>query len=176
MKRNRFIVLLSLLFLAVTASGQSSNSDEVKTGSFSCKAKTAKGKSSYLMDECNVDFTYKKVVGSPSYTTEVQWSRLNEFTMVKGAKKSTVTYAQLGEYPDLQKRFEMITPTNAVFDFTILFYSTQSDAYIASAKSRILGALYNGGEGAFYLGQYGKWYKVDYNGIIGYCHIDHCHI
>lgn len=137
MKRNRFIVLLSLLFLAVTASGQSSNSDEVKTGSFSCKAKTAKGKSSYLMDECNVDFTYKKVVGSPSYTTEVQWSRLNEFTMVKGAKKSTVTYAQLGEYPDLQKRFEMITPTNAVFDFTILFYSTQSDAYIASAKSRM---------------------------------------
>lgn len=60
-------------------------------------------------------------------------------------------------------------------------YSSAYDGYVnirssASAKSRILGALYNGGEGAFYLGQYGKWYKVDYNGIIGYCHIDHCHI
>ncbi len=58
-------------------------------------------------------------------------------------------------------------------------YSSAYDGYVnirsaASANSRILGALYNGGEGAFYLGQYGKWYKVNYNGIIGYCHKDHC--
>ena len=60
-------------------------------------------------------------------------------------------------------------------------YSSAYDGYVnirssASAKSRILGALYNGGEGAFYLGQYGKWYKVNYNGIIGYCHKDHCYV
>lgn len=60
-------------------------------------------------------------------------------------------------------------------------YSSAYDGYVnirsaASAKSRILGALYNGGEGAFYLGQYGKWYKVLYNGTTGYCHKDHCYI
>lgn len=135
MKRNRFIVLLSLLFLSVTAGGQNSNSEEVKSGSFSYKVKP--GKSANLMDECNVDFSYKKVVGDPVYTANLQWSRLNEFTVTKGAKKTKITYAQLAEYPDLQKRFDMIVPVNAIFDFTVLFYSSQSDAYIASAKTRM---------------------------------------
>ena len=116
MKRNRFIVLLSLLFLSVTAGGQNSNSEEVKSGSFSYKVKP--GKSANLMDECNVDFSYKKVVGDPVYTANLQWSRLNEFTVTKGAKKTKITYAQLSEYPDLQKRFDMIVPVNAIFDFT----------------------------------------------------------
>lgn len=135
MKRNRFIVLLSLLFVAVTASGQNANSDEVKSGSFSYKVKPGKGFN--LMDECNVDFSYRRVVGDPVYKASIQWSRLNEFAVTKGAKKSKVTYAQLAEYPDLQKRFDLIAPTSAIFDFTVMFYSAQSDAYIASAKTKM---------------------------------------
>lgn len=135
MKSNRFIVLLSLLFVAVAAGGQNSNSEEVKSGSFSHKVKN--GKSVNLMDECTVDYTFKKVVGNPVYEASLQWSRLNEFTVTKGAKKTKVTYAQLAEYPDLQKRFDLIAPINAIFDVTIMFYSSQSDAYIASAKTRI---------------------------------------
>lgn len=45
-----------------------------------------------------------------------------------------------------------------------------------SAASSILTAMYNGSDGARYLGRSGNWYKVDYHGTIGYVNNKHCYI
>lgn len=135
MKGFRFKILLLLTFMSATVFGQ--DQKEIKSGTFACKAKYAAGKNSYLLDECNVNYTYKVVVGDPVCNATASWKRKDDYTVGSGAKKAKITYSQLSEYPDLQKRFELITPTSAKFKFTVLFYSAKSQAYIASAKSEI---------------------------------------
>lgn len=54
-------------------------------------------------------------------------------------------------------------------------YSAASDGYTnirtsTSTNSRIIGELHNGGSGARLLGQSGNWYKINYNGTVGYVH------
>lgn len=54
-------------------------------------------------------------------------------------------------------------------------YSVARDGYTNirsanSTNSRIVGELRNGGGGAKYLNTSGSWYKVSYNGIVGYVH------
>ena|GEM_PF-658677 len=135
MKRIRFIVLLFLMMMAASVNAQ--DLKDVKTGSFSCKANYGAGKNSYLLDDCKVNYTYKIIIGEPVYFANMVWNRKSDFTIGK-AKKTKITYAQLSEYPDLQKRFDLITPVSAKFKFTVMFYSEQSKAYIASAKSEMV--------------------------------------
>ncbi len=134
MERLKF-TLIALLFSLVAVNGQEQK--DVLSGSFSSKAKYAAGKNSYLLDECKVDFTYRTVLSAPVYFANMEWTRKNDFTI----KNEKISYSDLNEYPDLKKRFELITPVNAKFKFTVLFYSNQSKAYIASAKSEILISL-----------------------------------
>lgn len=134
MKRIRFTMLLFIMLMAASVSGQ--DLKEVKSGSFSCKTKNAVGKNSYLLDDCKVDYTYKVIIGEPVYFANMVWNRKSDFAIGK-SKKTKITYAQLSEYPDLQKRFDLITPLSAKFKFTIMFYSDQTKAYIASAKSEM---------------------------------------
>jgi hypothetical protein len=130
MKRLKFTAIA--LFLSLMAVNGQEQKDAL-SGSFSSKAKYAAGKNSYLLDECKVDYTYKTVLGAPVYLANMVWTRKNDFTI----KNDKISYSDLSAYPDLQKRFELITPANVKFKFTILFYSNQSKAYIASAKSEI---------------------------------------
>ena len=130
MKKLQFTVIA--LFLSLMAVSGQEQSD-VFSGSFSSKARYAAGKNIYLMDECRVNYTYKVVLGSPVYQADMVWTRRNDFT-VNNVK---ISHADLNAHPDLQKRFELITPVSVRFKFTMLFYSNQIKAYIASAKSEI---------------------------------------
>ena len=58
---------------------------------------------------------------------------------------------------------------------TMLIYSNSYDGFVnirqrPSAQSAILGELVNGGSPATFISSSGKWYKVSYNGIVGYVH------
>jgi len=131
MKRLKFTAIaLFLSFITVYGQGQ----DGVLSGSFSSKAKYAAGKNSYLLDECKVDYSYKMVLGSPVYTANMIWKRKDDFTI----KNEKISYKDLDAYPDLQKRFALLTPTNVKFHFTVLFYSNQMNGYIASAKTEMV--------------------------------------
>jgi len=130
MKRLKFTTIALILSL-MAVSGQQ---NDVLSGSFSSKAKYAAGKNSYLLDECKVNYTYRTILGSPVYYTEMVWTRKNDFAI----KNNRISYSDLSAYPDLQKRFELITPMSVKFKFTLLFYSDQSKAYIASAKSELV--------------------------------------
>ena len=62
-----------------------------------------------------------------------------------------------------------------------MVYASSSDGFVnirrsASANSTILGELRNDGDGANYLGKKGKWYKVNYYGVIGYVNSDYCYL
>ena len=130
MKRLKFTAIaLFLSLVAVCGQGQNDVS-----GTFSSKAKYAAGKNSYLLDECKVDYTYKIVLGAPVYVANMIWKRKDDFTV----KNEKITYKELAAYPDLQKRFALITPTNVKFKFNVLFYSNQMKVYIASAKSEMV--------------------------------------
>ncbi len=129
MKRLKFTAIA--LFLSLMAvCGQ----EDALSGTFSSKAKYAAGKNSYLLDECKVDYTYKMVLGSPVYVANMTWKQKDNFTV----KNEKISYRELDAYPDLQKRFTLITPNNVKFKFTVLFYSDQMNAYIASAKSEMV--------------------------------------
>ena len=131
MKRLKFTaIVLFLSLMAVYGQGQK----DALSGSFSSKAKYAAGKNSYLLDECKVDYTYKTVLGAPVYFAHMVWTRKNDFTI----KNEKISYSDLSMYPDLRKKFELITPVHVKFKFTILFYSNQPKAYIASAKSEMV--------------------------------------
>ena len=105
----------------------------VLTGTISGKEKYVAGKNNYLMDGYDVNVEYKEVMGAPVCTANMTWTRNNSFT-VKGKK---VAYAQLAGYPDLQARYDLITPKSVECSYTIMFYSESSKAYIASAKTKI---------------------------------------
>ncbi len=130
MKRFKFTAIALFLSL-ITVCGQ--GQDGVLSGSFSRKAKYAAGKNSYLLDECKVDYTYKMILGSPVYVANMTWKRKDDFTI----KNEKISYKELDAYPDLQKRFALLTPTSVKFYFTVLFYSNQMNEYIASAKSEM---------------------------------------
>ena len=54
-----------------------------------------------------------------------------------------------------------------------MIYSNSYDGFVnirqqPSAKSAILGSLTNNGPGAVFIANSGSWYKVNYNGIVGY--------
>ncbi len=128
MKRLKFTAVALFLSL-MTVCGQ-----EGVSGSFSTKAKYTAGKNSYLLDECKVDYIYKTVLGAPVYVANMTWKRKDDFTV----NKEKITYKELEAYPDLQRRFTLITPNNIKFKFTVLFYSNQMNNYIASAQSEIV--------------------------------------
>ena len=131
MKQLKFTAIALLLSL-MAVSGQEQK--DALSGYFSSKAKYPAGKNSYLLDECKVDYTYKVILGNPVYFTNMVWTRKNDFTI----KNEKVSYSDLNAYPDLQKRFELITPVNVKFKFTMLFHSNQPKGCIASAKSEIV--------------------------------------
>lgn len=131
MKKLQFTII-AIFFSLMAVSGQEHT--DVLSGSFTGKAKYATGKNSYLLDDYQVDYTYRTVLSAPVYFANMTWKRKNDFTI----KNDKISYSELQEYPDLQKRFELITPASAKFKFTVLFYSNQSKAYIASAKSEIM--------------------------------------
>jgi hypothetical protein len=128
-----FQITLVALFLSLMAANGQEQKGEL-SGSFTCNARYQAGKNSYLLDYCKVDYAYKTILADPVYVANMTWTRKNNFTF----QKEKINYADLKEYPDLQKRFDLITPIQANFKFTILFYSDQSKAYIASAKSEIV--------------------------------------
>jgi hypothetical protein len=130
--KNFQITLVALFLSLMVVNGQEQKGDV--SGSFTCNARYQAGKNSYLLDHCKVDYVYKTVLADPVYLANMTWTRKNNFTI----KKEKINYSELKEYPDLQKRFDLITPIQAKFKFTILFYSEQSKAYIASAKSEML--------------------------------------
>ncbi|MDR1729137.1 MAG: formylglycine-generating enzyme family protein [Prevotellaceae bacterium] len=130
MKRLKFTAI-ALFFSLMMVFGQ--EPDGILSGSFSGKAKYTAGKNSYLLDECKVDYTYKMILGSPVYVANMTWKRKDDFTV----KNEKISYKELEAYPDLQKRFALLTPVNVKFYFTVLFYSNQMNSYIASAKSEI---------------------------------------
>ena len=124
------MIALSLSLMTISGQGQ----NDGLSASFSSKAKYAAGKNSYLLDECKVDYTLKEILGNPVYFTNTVWTRKNDFTM----KSEKISYSELNAYPDLQKRFELITPVHVTYKFTILFHSNHPKGYIASAKSEII--------------------------------------
>ena len=131
MKRLK-ITAVTLFLSLIAIHGQEQK--DVLSGSFSCKAKYAAGKNNYLFDECKVDYTYRLVLSAPVYQASMTWKRRNDFSI----KNDKISYSDLRDYPDLQKRFELITPTKVRFKFTVMFYSDKSGAYIASAKSEMV--------------------------------------
>jgi hypothetical protein len=61
------------------------------------------------------------------------WTRRNDFTF----NGERISHSDLNAHPDLQKRFELITPASVKFRFTMLFHSSLPEGCIASAKSEI---------------------------------------
>lgn len=87
MKRIRFTMLLFIMLMAASVSGQ--DLKEVKSGSFSCKTKNAVGKNSYLLDDCKVDYTYKVIIGEPVYFANMVWNRKSDFAIGKSKKQKS---------------------------------------------------------------------------------------
>lgn len=103
------------------------------SGSYNGKVKYASGKNVYLMDEYKLDYNYKMVMGEPTCSANVTWTRNNSFTV----NKKSMNYAKLSKHPDLKMRFDLMVPDSAVFTYTILLFSEQSNCYIASTKTSI---------------------------------------
>lgn len=78
----------------------------------------------------------------------------------------------------MKKLFTLLTALVmgvAVYAQRTMVYSTASDGYVNirstnSMNGRIIGEMYTGGAGAVYMHTSGNWYKVNYNGIVGYVH------
>jgi len=133
MKKIQFTAIALFLSL-MSVSGQGQGQGDGLSGTFSSKARYVPGKNIYLLDEAKVNYTYKTVLGDPVYYADMVWTRRNDFT-VNNVK---ISHSDLSAYPDLQKRFELITPVSVKFRFTMMFYSNQIKSYIASAKSEIV--------------------------------------
>lgn len=129
--RKIYFTMLALFFAVVAAWGQASKGEF--SGSFSGKAKYASGKNNYLLDEYKVDYLYKIVMGEPICVANMTWTRNPGYTVNKKNKK----YAQLSEYEDLKLCYDLIVPKKATYKYTLMFYSEQSKAYIASATTSI---------------------------------------
>ncbi len=129
--RRFYLSMLTLLMSATALWGEAQTG--VLTGSISGKEKYVAGKNNYLLDGYNVDVAYKTVMGAPVCTAGMTWTRNNSFTV----KSKKIAYAQLAEYPDLQARYDLLTPKAVECSYTIMFYSESSKAYIASAKAKL---------------------------------------
>lgn len=119
-----------LTFAAALMASATAFAADQFTGSFACKAKYS-GKNTYLMDSCYVDYTFKKVVGAPSYSAKVNWKAFPGYT-VGGV---SVNAADVANYKNYKQRYNDIAPTKATFKFTVLFYSDQFNGYIGSAQT-----------------------------------------
>jgi hypothetical protein len=162
MKKLQLTLIAAFMsFAAVFGQGQT----EQMSGSFSCKAKYATGKNCYLMDTCKVDFTYKLIMGNPAYSANVVWSGKDDFVH----NKSKISYGQLSEFPDLKRRFELISPKSAKYTITVMFYSEKAKAYIASATTQIdVENLERAGENVpLPLFKKGDWKSLFSNVVIG---------
>ena len=84
------------------------------SGSYNGKVKYASGKNVYLMDEYKLDYNYKMVMGEPTCSANVTWTRNNSFTV----NKKSMNYAKLSKHPDLKMRFDLMVPDSAVFTLT----------------------------------------------------------
>ncbi len=128
--RRFYLTMLTMLMSAAALWGEAQTG--VLTGTISGKEKYAAGKNSYLMDGYEVNVAYKVVMGAPVCTANMTWTRHNSYAV----KSKKVAYAQLAEYPDLKARYDLITPKSVECTYTIMFYSENSKAYIASAKTK----------------------------------------
>lgn len=122
-----------LTFAAALMASASAFAADQFTGTFACKAKYS-GKNTYLMDSCYVDYTFKKVVGAPSYSAKVSWTQHPGYT-VGGV---SVKASDVANYKNYKQRYNDIAPTKATFKFTVLFYSDQFNGYIGSAQSSMV--------------------------------------
>ena len=128
--RRFYLTMLTMLMSAAALWGEAQTG--VLTGTISGKEKYVAGKNSYLMDGYDVNVAYKVVMGAPVCTANMTWTRHNSYAV----KSKKIAYAQLAEYPDLKARYDLITPKSVECTYTIMFYSENSKAYIASAKTK----------------------------------------
>lgn len=129
--RKIYFTMLALFFAVVAVWGQTSKGEF--PGTFTGKVKYASGKNNYLLDEYKVDYLYKIVMGEPVCVANMTWTRNQGYVVNKKNKK----YAQLSEYGDLKLRYDLIVPKKATYKYTLMFYSEQSKAYIASASTAL---------------------------------------
>lgn len=116
----------------------------------------------------------------------VAYSNTQEQTESNNSESQAEETSSIEEIPSAQDTAANIETyedpaTEGEYENEHYVYSSAYDGYVnirssASTKSAILGELHNGGDGATYLGKHGKWYKVNYNGVIGYCHSSQCYI
>ena len=123
--------MFALIFAAAAVWGQAIKGEF--PGSFTGNAKYASGKNNYLLDEYKVDYKYKIVMGEPVCVANMTWTRNQGYTVSKKSKK----YVQFADYADLKMCYDLITPKKAVYKYTLMFYSEQSKAYIASATTSL---------------------------------------
>ncbi|MBP3717564.1 MAG: SUMF1/EgtB/PvdO family nonheme iron enzyme [Paludibacteraceae bacterium] len=126
----RFQISIAAALLA-SASAYAANQ---YSGTFGCKAKYT-GKNTYLMDSCYVDYTIKRVVGIPSYTAKVTWTKQKNGYNVGGV---AVNPADIASYKHPTRRYNDVAPTKATFNFTVLFYSNQLNCVVGSAQSSMV--------------------------------------
>ena len=122
---------MTALLSVSTMLGQGQNTD--LSGTITGKEKYVQGNNAYLLDEYKLDYTYRVVMGSPVCVADMSWTRNNSFTV----NKKSQTYQSVSEYADLKQRYDLLAPDSATFTYTMMFWSEQSNCYIASAKTSL---------------------------------------